>query len=68
MNTTSNLARVLSATMAAACSMVLLASVTEQMNPTRLAATPHVVELARVVVTAPPPAAIVAASGQTAHN
>ena len=68
MKTTSNLARVLSATMAVACSLVVLASLTEQMNPTRLAAMPHVVELARVVVTAPAPAAIVAAGGQTAHN
>jgi len=68
MKTTSNLPRVLSATMAAACSVVLLASITEQMNPSRLAASPHVVEMARVVVTASAPAAIAAVAGQTAHN
>jgi len=68
MKTTSNLARVLSATMAAACSVVLLASITGQMNPSRLAATPHVVEMARVVVTASAPAAVAAVAGQTAHD
>jgi hypothetical protein len=67
MKTTANLTRLLSATMATACTVVLLASITQQLNR-RLAATPHVVEMARVVVTANAPAAVAAVAGQTAHN
>lgn len=59
MNSASNLSRVLSAAMAALCSLGLLAAVGQQMNPDRLAVNPHVVEFERVIVTAP--AAAVAA-------
>jgi hypothetical protein len=68
MQNTSNLSRVLSAAMAAACSLILLAAVGEQMNPSRLAASPQVFELERVVVTAPTPAAVAAAATRTATN
>jgi len=68
MNTTPNLSRILSAVLAAACSLVLLATVGEQMNPTRLLAVPHVLELERVVVTAPVQAAVAAAPAHTAAN
>jgi hypothetical protein len=69
MKTTSNLPRVMSAALAAACSLVLLATVAEQMNPQRLLAVPHVLELERVVVTAPgSQAAVAAAPADTAAN
>jgi len=68
MQSTSNLSRVLSAAMAAVCSLVLLAAVGEQMNPSRLAASPQVFELERVVVSAPTPAAVAAAATRTATN
>lgn len=68
MNAASNLSRVISAVMAATCSLVLLATVGEQMNPSRLAAAPHVVELERVVVTAPAQATVAAAPARTAAN
>jgi len=68
MNTASILSRVTSAVMAAACSLCLLAAVGQQMNPSRLAANPHVVELERVVVTAPAAAAVAVVAARTVAN
>ena len=68
MNTASNLSRVFSAAMAVFCSLAIVAMLGQQVNPARLAATPHVVELERVVVTAAAPATIAAAASSTAAN
>jgi len=53
MNTTSNQSRLLSAAMAVLCSLALLMAVGQTLDPSRLSVVPHVVELDRVVVTAP---------------
>jgi hypothetical protein len=68
MQTATNLSRVLSAALALACSLVLLAAVGEQMNPSRLAASPQVHELGRVVVTAPAHTTFAKATAHTATN
>jgi len=68
MQTATNLSRVLSAALAVACSLVLLAAVGEQMNPSRLAVSPHVQELGRVVVTAPAQVTFAKATARTATN
>jgi hypothetical protein len=68
MKSASNLSRVLSAAMAALCSLGLLAAVGQQLNPSRLALTPQVVQLERVVVTAPAHAAVAAVAARTATN
>jgi len=68
MKPASNLSRVTSAAMAAVCSLGLLAAVGQQINPSRLAVSPHVVELERVVVTAPAAAAVVAVAARTVAN
>ena len=68
MKTASNLSRVTSAAMAALCSLCLFAAVGQLMNPTRLAVSPHVVELERVVVTAPAAAAVAAVAARTVAN
>jgi len=54
--------------MAALCSLALLATVGQQMNPSRLAATPHVFELERVVVSAPAQTTLVAVARDMATN
>jgi len=61
MKSASNLSRVLSAAMAALCSLGLLAAVGQQL-------TPQVVQLERVVVTAPAHAAVAAVAARTATN
>jgi|RhiMethySRZTD1v2_1073278.scaffolds.fasta_scaffold1271178_1 hypothetical protein len=68
MQTASNLSRVVAAAMAALCSLALLATVGQQMNPSRLAATPHVFELERVVVSAPAQTTLVAVARDMATN
>jgi hypothetical protein len=69
MKTASNVSRVLSAAMAAACSLGLLAAVAQHLDPGRLAVNPQVVQWERVVVTAPAPAPTVAAAqARTASN
>ncbi|HTT09931.1 MAG TPA: hypothetical protein VMG60_03490 [Burkholderiaceae bacterium] len=60
MKSTSIVSRVLSAAMAIACSLVLMTKLGRTMDPSRLAMEPHVVEMERVVVTAPAPAPTVA--------
>lgn len=69
MKTASTPSRVLSAALAAVCSLGLLAAVGQQLNPARLAASPQVVQLEPVVVMAPAPApAVAAAQAPTASN
>lgn len=70
MQTTSMFQRSLSAALAIAVSAGLLVVVGEQMNPVRLAATPHVVEFESVTITAPAPArgSIASAEAGTAAN
>jgi len=52
--------RVSSAAMAIVCCAVLMTTLGRTMDPSRLAMEPHVVEMERVVVTAPAPAPAVA--------
>ena len=70
MRSTSNTSRILSAALAALCSLGLLVLVSEQMNPVRLANTPQVIQWEAVVVTAPAPATvpIAAAAARTVAN
>lgn len=68
MNAVSIQSRLISATMAAVCSLALLATVGQQMDPSRLAQTPQVVQLERVVVTAPAQTVAAAIIAPTASN
>jgi hypothetical protein len=68
MQTASNLSRVVAAAMAALCSLALLATVGQQMNPSRLAGAPHMFELERVVVSAPAQTTLVTVARATATN
>ena len=69
MDSVSNRFRILSAAMAAICSLGLLGAVGQQLNPSLLAFAPHLVELERVVVTAPAqPALAAGVAAKTAAN
>jgi hypothetical protein len=68
MNTVSIPSRLISATMAAVCSLALLATVGQQLNPSRLAQSPQVVQLEPVVVTAPAHTVAAAIAAPTATN
>lgn len=70
MQATSTFSRILSAALAVLCSFGLLAGVSEQMNPVRLAVAPQVMQMEAVVITAPAPSAtpLAAAAARTAAN
>jgi hypothetical protein len=68
MNTVSIPSRLISAAMAAVCSLALLATVGQQLNPSRLAQSPQVVQLEPVVVTAPAHTVAAAIAAPTATN
>lgn len=62
------LSRIASAALAAACSLGIVAVLGQQLDPSRLAVSPQIVELDRVVISAPAPAAVATLAGSIAAN